>query len=121
MRNPPYALFLALPLGFLSQRTGADPVDLEDAWTKERWSASSRVLLRPGTCLSTRWANSNVHSPRAGPISVLQRGTPYFAGAALLMCVLKPRLFIPFGAVLFVWIVTRKRYRIVAGAVAAIT
>src|SRR5207245_5249593 len=44
---------------------------------------------------------------------------PYLAGSALLLCALKPHLFIPFGVVLFLWIIYRKQYRILAAAACA--
>jgi hypothetical protein len=40
---------------------------------------------------------------------------PFWAGAALLPCVLKPHLFLVFGVVLLVWIISRSAYRILAG------
>jgi hypothetical protein len=46
---------------------------------------------------------------------------PYLAGAALLLCSLKPHLFLPFGAVLLAWAVVRRAYRILVGAAAAMT
>jgi hypothetical protein len=49
-----------------------------------------------------------------------QRSQPFFAGAALLLCALKPHLFLPFGIVLFLWSVSRKSYRILAGFSAAL-
>jgi hypothetical protein len=40
---------------------------------------------------------------------------PFLAGAALLLCTIKPHLFLPFGIVLLLWIVGRRAYRILAG------
>jgi hypothetical protein len=40
---------------------------------------------------------------------------PYFAGAALLLCAIKPHLFFAFGIVLLLWMIYRKSYRILAG------
>ena len=47
------------------------------------------------------------------------KSQPYLAGAALLLCVLKPHLFLPFGIVLILFAVTRGNYRIPAGFAAA--
>jgi len=44
----------------------------------------------------------------------------YFAGAALLLCAIKPHLFLPFAIVLLLWEVSRKSYRIIAGFSAAL-
>jgi hypothetical protein len=134
MRNPPYALFLALPLGFLSQRTGAVVwslaiiaalmVSIRLIWKMHGRKNDGLHLL--GYCfppvLACLLGGQIATFILLGLVLFLyfREERPYVAGAALLMCVLKPHLFIPFGAVLFVWIVTRKRYRIVAGAVAAI-
>jgi hypothetical protein len=46
---------------------------------------------------------------------------PFFGGAALLLCALKPHLFLPFAAVLLVWAIYRGRYRILAGFLIALT
>src|SRR3954453_5511069 len=40
---------------------------------------------------------------------------PLIAGAALLLCALKPHLFVPFGIVLILWALTTKSYRILVG------
>ena len=71
MRNPPEALFLALPLG--------------------------------------------ITSPNAGLVLWMLALLASLAGAALLLCAAKPHLFLPFGIVLLLWIITRKQYRILAG------
>jgi len=39
----------------------------------------------------------------------------FLAGAALVMCMVKPHLFLVFGVVLAFWILEHRRYRIVAG------
>lgn len=44
---------------------------------------------------------------------------PTFAGAALLLCALKPHLFVPFGLVLIAWCIGRRSYRIIAGFLCA--
>ena len=45
---------------------------------------------------------------------------PFSAGAALWLCALKPHLFLPFAAVLAVWIVFSRSYKLLAGAAAAL-
>lgn len=48
------------------------------------------------------------------------RTRPILAGAALLLCALKPHLFFPFWIVLFLWVIIRRAYRVLAGAMAAL-
>jgi len=45
---------------------------------------------------------------------------PFVAGVALLVCALKPHLFVPFGIVLLLWVVSRKRYTLLAGFAAGL-
>jgi glycosyl transferase family 87 len=40
---------------------------------------------------------------------------PYIAGAVLLPCAMKPHLFLPFAFVVFLWMIHRKGYRVLAG------
>ena len=43
-----------------------------------------------------------------------------FAGLALWLCALKPHLFLPFGAVVLLWIFASRSYRILAAAILAL-
>jgi hypothetical protein len=45
----------------------------------------------------------------------LYRLRPFLAGAALVVCLLKPHLFLLFGTVLLLWVINTRRYRILAG------
>jgi hypothetical protein len=134
MRNPPWGLPLALPLGFWSARVAALP-----------WSLLMLGLL----ILSVRILWAMVGRPRShlvwlgycfppalvcvvmGQTSLflllglvlflrLERSHPFWAGSALWFCTLKPHLFVPFGIVLLLWIVAGRKYRIVAGTAAAL-
>jgi hypothetical protein len=134
MRNPPSAFFLAVPLGFVGARTGAV------LWCLALVAAlmgSIRMLWimhgRPrdrlhlfGYCFPPTLA-----CLLAGQIGMFlllgvvlflyfHNSRPYFAGAALLLCALKPHLLLPFGVVLIAWIVTRQAYRVLAGAMVAL-
>lgn len=40
---------------------------------------------------------------------------PFFAGAALVVCLVKPHLFLLFGTVLLLWVIDTRQYRILAG------
>jgi hypothetical protein len=134
MRNPPYAFFLALPLGFIGQRSGAI------VWSLAIVAAlmvSIRLIRKihgkgkDGLYLLGYCFPPAVACLLGGQIATFmllglvlflhfRERRPYIAGAALLLCALKPHLFIPFGVVLLFWIVTRRQYRIVAGLIAAL-
>lgn len=133
MRNPPWSLPLALPLGFVSSAIATLP-----------WSLLMVAILV--LCVRTLWKTfgkpgSHLHLlgycfPPAllcvvmGQTSLflllglvlflrLHRERPFWAGAALWFCTLKPHLFLPFGVALIAWILVTRRYRIVLGAAAA--
>jgi hypothetical protein len=50
----------------------------------------------------------------------LHETRPFFAGATLLPCALKPHLFLPFAIALLLWAISRSAYRILAGFSAAL-
>ncbi len=134
MRNPPWALPLAAPLGLLSLRTAI-----------LLWSALLfgclivSVLLVRRICGSPRnyvhWLGM-AFTPVfialiMGQTSLLavaglclflryHQSRPFAAGLALWLCALKPHLFLPVGAVLVVWIVLTRAWKIVAGAAASL-
>lgn len=130
MRNPPWALPLVYPLGFLNVRAGA-----------LLWS----LLLLACLVLSVRliWLQAgrpgdHIHwlgysfAPALICLFVGQttlfsllgltlflyyhRSRPLVAGASLWLCALKPHLFLPFGLVLLVWAIGTQRYKLLAGA-----
>jgi hypothetical protein len=127
--SPPAVLFLALPLGFVSAKTGL-----------VLWQITLFILLSAsvwGTwILNGRPANllhvcGYLFAPalvcfQAGQISIFflfgfvlflifQKERPLPAGAALLPCVLKPHLFLPFAFGVLLWMISRNSYRIAAG------
>jgi len=131
MRNPPWGLPIALPLGFLGVRLGA-----------LAWSLTLLGFL----LLSVRLIGELHGQPRSllnwlgysfapalmcvivGQTSLfallglalflrLRGQRPFMAGMALWLCTLKPHLFLAFGLVLAVWIVMEKQYRVVLGLV----
>ena len=134
MRNPPWALPLAYPLGFLGLRMAAI-----------LWS----LLLLICLMLSVRIVRvlhgtppNRIHwlalsfTPALiclvmGQTSLFallglalflryHRIRPYAAGLSLWLCMLKPHLFLPFAAVLAAWIVVSRSYKVLAGATASI-
>ena len=129
MRNPPWALPFAYPLGFVGVRWGAI-----------LWS----LLVLGCLFLSVRWVCQLYGDPAktlrwlalsftpalicflTGQTSMflliglvlflrLHKTRPFAAGAALGLCALKPQFFLPFALVLLVWIVVTRSYRILAG------
>jgi hypothetical protein len=133
MRNPPWALPLALPLGYINISVAAF-----------LWSALlvgclffSIHLLRQMFDSPANYLHWIAASFAPALICILMGQTslfallgyvlflklngsrPFLAGASLWLCTLKPHLFLVFGAVLLVWIVLTKSYRILAGLATA--
>jgi hypothetical protein len=133
MRNAPWALPLALPLGYVGPQAAALP-----------WSllmlglliASARILWKVFGQAGSRLDWIGYCFPPAlfcvilGQTSIflllglalflrLHKSRPFAAGAALWFCTLKPHLFLPFVLVLLVWIVVSRSYRILLGSLAA--
>jgi hypothetical protein len=135
MRNPPWALPLAFPLGFLGLRLAAV------LWT---------LALLACLLVSVRIVHQLYGSPPSrihwlgfaftpalicltmGQTSLfallglvlflrLHRRRPFAAGAALWLCALKPHLFLPFAAALALWILLSNSYKLLAGFAASIT
>lgn len=134
MRNPPWALPMVLPLGFLPLRIGGI------LWT---------LLLLAALLLSVRLVHRLHGSPpnrihwlgfaftpclicfTMGQTSLFALlgllwflrfhiRRPFTAGAALWLCALKPHLFLPFASALALWIVVSGSYKVVAGFAAAL-
>jgi hypothetical protein len=133
MRNPPWGLPLAYPLGFLGVRVAAIFWSLillgcllitvhlvrqmhDSPPNHLHWLALS---FTPALICLTMGQTSLF--ALLGLILFLRyREThPFGAGAALWLCMLKPHLFLPFAAVLVVWIVFTRSYKLLAGAAAA--
>jgi hypothetical protein len=129
MRNPPTALFLALPLGFVGPRTGlivwsllllaSLVLSIRLLWELNGRTADRLHLL--GYCFAPVIA-----CLIAGQVGIFLllgvtlflcffKSRPASAGAALLLCTSKPHLFVPFGLVLLLWSISRKSYRLLAG------
>lgn len=134
MRNPPWALPLVYPLGYVGIRLASV------AWT----------LLLLACLLISVWIVRQMHgapgnlihwlgasfSPALiclvmGQTSLLallglalflryHSSRPFAAGAALWLCALKPQLFVPFSMVLLAWIIVTRSYKIIAGAAVAL-
>jgi hypothetical protein len=134
MRNPPWSLPLALPLGYMSARVAALPwsllmLGLLLLSVRMMW----KMFGRPGTHIE--WLGycfpPALICVIAGQTAILlltglalflrlHRSRPFWAGVSLWLCTLKPHLFLPWAAVLLLWIVVSRSYRILAGAVTAL-
>lgn len=132
MRNTPWALPLALPLGYFGAQSAALP-----------WSLIMLGLLAASVHTLWKMLGKPGHSdwlgycfPPAlfcvilGQTSVIllfglvlflrfHKSRPFAAGAALWLCSIKPHLFFPFVLVLLVWIFVSHSYRILAGSISA--
>jgi Glycosyltransferase family 87 len=134
MWNPPPALFLVLPLGFVGSRAG------ELLWSLllvASLVASVRMVWimhgRPDNLvhlLGYSFAPALV-CLLAGQVSLFvllglvlflrwNRSRPFLAGTALWLCLLKPHLFLPFGLVLVAWVFATRSYKLLAGVAVAV-
>ncbi len=130
MRNPPIALAMAYPLGFLKPKTGA-----------VLWSISAigclmgsiRMLwILNGRPLDRLHLIGYLFPPALACLLAGQTGIfilfgvavflyfsdsrPYLAGVGLFALALKPHLFLPLAVALIIWIRLNGLYRILAGA-----
>lgn len=134
MRNPPVAFFLVLPLGLVAPKTGLI------LWLFVLLSCLSASIwllwLLNGRPDNRFHLMGYAFAPAlaclmAGQVGIFillglvlflyfQQSRPSLAGAALLLCTIKPHLFLPFAIVLLLWVAKRKCYRIIAGFSAAL-
>lgn len=133
MRNIPWALPLALPLGYGSPQATAL------AWSLLSLGlliTSVRILWKDVGGAGSHFDWLGYCFPPAlyciilGQTSIFllfglalflhwHKRRPFAAGAALWFCTLKPHLFLPFAVVLLVWIAVSRNYRVLAGGVSA--
>ncbi len=132
--SPPVALFLTLPLGLASAKTGlllwlllllaCLSVALFLLW-KIHGKPEGRLHLlgyvfAPALCCLGGGQLGIFFLLAIALFLYLHKSRPFLAGAALLPCAMKPHLFLPFAAVLLLWVVTRKVYGLLAGFSAAL-
>jgi hypothetical protein len=133
MRNPPWGLILAWPLGFAGLQVGAVlwslaqltslMVSIHTLWRMHGSPRTSLIWLGVAfapalLCLITGQTSVFL---LLGFVQFLRlhRSHPFRAGASLWLCTLKPHLFLPIGIVLLAWILVSKKYRLLAGATVA--
>jgi hypothetical protein len=134
MRNPPIALSLALPLGFVGPNIGFILWMITLLACLVTSIRMIRILLGCpdnrlhllGYCFAPV-----IECMMAGQFGLFlllglvlflyfHKSQPFLAGSALLLCAMKPHLFLPFGIVLLLWVIIQKEYRIIAGFCAAL-
>ncbi len=133
MRNPPSALFVVIPLGWMGGRDGSI---LWSLLLIVCLGGSLRMIWRMNGSLTTPlYLFGYLFAPALACLAMGQTGIfallgvvlflrfydskPMLAGMALSLCALKPHLFLPFAVALFAWILTRKVYSILAGSALA--
>ena len=133
VRNPPSALFITLPLGLLSMRAAAILWSL--AIVAALMSSVRMLWLMAGKRDDRLHLIGYCFAPvlaclLAGQVGIFllfgatlflyfHTSRPYAAGAGLLLCLLKPHLFLPFAFAFVAWVVTNRAYRILIGTGAA--
>ena len=134
MRNPPWGLPLALPLGFLSARVAALPwsllmlgllvIEVRLVWDilgRPRSHLDWLGYCFPPALVCVIMGQTSLFLLLGLVLFLrLHRTQEFWAGAALWFCTLKPHLFVPFGLVLLLWIILTRRWRIVLGLGAAL-
>lgn len=130
MRNPPWTLPLAFPLGFFEVRVAAIfwnlallisflvPIHLA---RKLHGSPPNYIhwlglSFAPALICLTMGQTSLFVLLGLSLFLYYHQTRPFAAGAALWLCSLKPHLLIPFAVVLVAWILLTRSYRILAGA-----
>jgi uncharacterized protein len=134
MWNPPPALLLVLPLGFLGPAT-ADLLWLLlllaclVASVRMVWTMHGRPKNQ------VHWLGYSFAPALvcllAGQVSIfvllglvlflrLHRSHPFLAGVSLWLCLLKPHLFLPLGTVLLVWAIITRSYKLLMGTAIAL-
>src|SRR5580658_8107419 len=133
MRNPPWALPLAYPLGFLELRIGAFIWNIlllgclltSVHLVRVMHGSPNNYVHWLGVAFTPAIICLNMG--QTGLFALfglvlflrLHRTHPFAAGLALWLCSLKPHLLLPFAAVLLVWIIVSRSYKILAGWVLA--
>ena len=127
--SPPVIFFLVAPLGLLGAKIGAVfwtillvatlVTSIHLLWIMHGRASGELHLLcycfaPPLICLM------------AGQIGIflllgivlflfLHKNWPFFAGTVLVICIVKPHLFLLFGTVLLLWMINKRQYRFLAG------
>jgi hypothetical protein len=134
MRNLPWSLPLALPLGLIGLRAAAILwtlallacllVSIHMLWRMHGRTGNYLpwlgVSFAPAMLCLTMGQTSLFALLGYVLFLDLHRRRPFLAGISLCLCALKPHLFLAFGVVLLAWIVVSRSYKILAGAAAGL-
>lgn len=132
-RNPPWSLPLMYPLGFVRASVAALPWSLmligllvfSVRLLQQMFGPTDRALEWIGYCFPPALQCVIMGQTSLFLLAGLvlfqrfHRTRPFWAGAGLWLCTLKPHLFVPFAFVLLVWIAVTRNWRILLGLVAA--
>jgi hypothetical protein len=135
MRNPPWGLPLVYPLGLLGLWTasvlwsmfllGCLAASVHMLWVMHGRPPNQRHWLGYsfGPALVCMIMGQTTLIVLLGLVLFLRlhRTRPFLAGIALWPCALKPHLFLPYGVALLAWVVVSRSYKVLIGAVAAIS
>ncbi len=133
MRNPPWALPLVIPLGYLSLRAGwvlwalllfaCLVISVHLVWIHYGRPGNSRILLGYSfgpALICLVYGQTSLFALLGFVLFLrLHRAHPFLAGISLWLCALKPHLFLPFGIVLAGWVLVSRCYKLLAGAAVA--
>jgi hypothetical protein len=134
VRNPPWALPLLYPLGFVGLQAASIAWavlllvclmgSVHMLWVMHGRPRNDRILLGYsfGPALICLQGGQPTILALFGLVLFLRlhRTRPYLAGISLWLCMLKPHLFLPFGVVLLAWIIVSRSYKILIAATASI-
>lgn len=132
--SPPVAFFFALPLGWMNASSGLI------GWMLLMFAcmlASVWIVWLMQGRPESRYHLIGIFFPpvlrciMAGQLGVffmlefalflyLQKSRPFWAGAALVFCSVKPHLFLPCFLVLLLWSIAKRQFRILGGFLAAL-
>jgi hypothetical protein len=134
MRNPPPALTLAFPLGFVDLQVGAAlwylllggclMISIRLLWIlngrpNDRLHLVAYLFAPTVACMLT--GQTSVFVLLGLTLFLYLRSTrPFLAGMCLALCAIKPHLLLPFGGVLLAWSWSRGSYRVLYGATAGL-
>jgi Glycosyltransferase family 87 len=134
MRNPPWALPMAYPLGWIGVRLGTLLWSLallaclfgsvQMVWQmhgRPRYLLNFLGLSFAPALVCLIVGQTSLFALLGAVLFLrLHRTRPFLAGAALWLCALKPHLFLAFGVVLAAWALMNGGYRILLGAASAL-
>jgi hypothetical protein len=134
LRNPPTSLFLMVPMGLLGPRAGVMAWSLLLALCMAVSVLAVRSMLErhergymllawffpPALCCIEVGQTGLLALAGVALFLRFHESRPLWAGAALSLCATKPHLLLPFGVVLLAWMIARRKWAVLCGAVLAL-